>query len=154
VKSLESSAVSNHVDKKKKKRKIKKKTNKLGEKLPTIAGHVGSNQPAIVHHVGSVDNVNKSTKTHRKLKFPCMICKGDHLIKDCTGNSKVVEVWSEVSQPTASHVGDKPSNIYNQVGSKKGKVKFPCLLCKEMHHSYPSLCTDEASYLLKKIVDV
>jgi hypothetical protein len=36
---------SNRVDKKKKKSKIKKKNNKIGGKLPTTAGHVGSDQP-------------------------------------------------------------------------------------------------------------
>jgi hypothetical protein len=154
----EISTASNQVDKKKKKRKIKKKKNKLGGKLPTTAGHVGSDQPTIVHHVGSVDNVDKSTKTHRKPKFPCRICKGDHLLKDFPGIPKVVEVWSQGSQPmssaTAGHAGDNPSTSDNQVGSKKGKVKFPCLLCKEMHHTYLCPRMDEASYLLENIVDV
>jgi hypothetical protein len=125
----ESSVASNQVDKKKKKRKIKKNKNKLGGKLPTTAGHVGSNQPAIVHHVGSVYNVKKSTKTHRKPKFPCNICNGDHLLKDFPGIPKVVEVWYEGSQPVSlaatDNVGDKPSTNDNQVGSKNGKVKFP-----------------------------
>jgi hypothetical protein len=126
----EISAANNQVDKKKKK-------NKLGGNLPTTTGHVGSDQPNIFHHVGSVDNVEKFTKTHHKPKFPCRICKGDHLLKDCHGIPKVVEVCSEGSQPASSavvdHAGDKPSTSDNQVGCKKGKVKFPCLLCKEMH---------------------
>jgi hypothetical protein len=68
-------------------------------------------------------------------------------------------VWSQGSQPTchqplAGHAGDKPSTSDNQVGSKKGKVKFPCLLCKEMHHSYLFPHMDEASYMLENIVDV
>jgi hypothetical protein len=91
---------SNQVDKKKKKRQIKKKKNKLGDKIPTTAGDVESDQPAIVHHVGSVDNVDKSIKTHRKPKFPCRLCKGDHLLKDCPGIPVVVEVWSQGHQPT------------------------------------------------------
>jgi hypothetical protein len=65
----ERSVASNQVDKKKKKRNIKKKKNKLGGKLLTTVGHVGSDQPITVHHVGSVDNVEKSTKTHCKTKF-------------------------------------------------------------------------------------
>jgi hypothetical protein len=66
-------------------------------------------------------------------------------------------VWSEGHQPASStiagYASDKPSTSDNQVGSKKGKVKFPCLLCKEMHHNYLCLRMDEASYLLEKIVD-
>jgi hypothetical protein len=34
-----------------------------------------------------------------------------------------------------------------------GKVKFPCLLCKEMHRTYLCPHMDEASYMLKNIVD-
>jgi hypothetical protein len=153
----EISTASNQVDKKNKKRMIKKKKNNLGGKLPTSAGHVGSDQPTTVHHAGSVDIVDKSTKTHRKPKFPCSICKGEHLLKDFPGIPKVVEVWSEVPQPvsstTASHVGDKPSTSDNIVRSKKGKVNFPFLLCKDMHRSYLFPRMDEASYLLENIVD-
>jgi hypothetical protein len=86
----EISATSNQVYKKQKKRKIKKKKNKLGGKLPTTAGHVGNDQLDIVHHAGSVDYVDKSIKTHCKPKFPCKICKGDHLLKYFLGISKVV----------------------------------------------------------------
>jgi hypothetical protein len=117
----EISIASNQVDKKKK--------NNLEGKLPTPAGHVGSDQTTIVHHAVSVDNVDKSIKTHHKPKLPCRICKSDHLLKDFLGIPKVVEVWYEGSQPTSSvaagHVGDKPSTNDNHVGSKKGKFKFP-----------------------------
>jgi len=127
--SSEISITSNQVAKKKKKRKIKKKKNKIGGKIPNNTGHVGRNQPAIVHHVGSVDNVNKSTKTHCKTKFSCRICKSDHLIKDFPSITKVVEMWSQGSQPASSIVvaqaSENPSTSDNQVGSKKGKVKTP-----------------------------
>jgi hypothetical protein len=112
----------------------------------------------LFHHVESVDNVDKSTMTHCNTKFPCRICKGDHLLKDCTGISQVVEVWSRGSQPASStvadHVGDKPSTSDNQVGSKRGKVKLPCLLCMEMHRNYLFPHMDDDSYMLENIVDV
>ena len=116
------------MDKKKKKSKIKNKKNKKEGKIPTNVGHVGSNQPTFGHHAGSVDGVVKSKKKNHKRKFPCMICKGDHILKDFLGIPKVIEVWSQVSSQsmsstTAGHAGDNPSTS-NEVGSKKGKIKF------------------------------
>jgi hypothetical protein len=84
----ERSQASNSVNKKKKKRKNKKEKNKQGSKLPTIARHVG-NQPLTVNHAGSVDDV-KITQTTRKPKYPCRLCKGIHILKDCPGLSKVI----------------------------------------------------------------
>jgi hypothetical protein len=90
----ESLEASNQVDKKKKKREIKKKNGKKKEKLPTTAGHVGSNQPVTINQAGSIDDGDKPTKTTRKPKFPYRICKGDHLLKYFPGIPKVLEVWS------------------------------------------------------------
>jgi hypothetical protein len=90
--SSESSKASNSVNKKKKKRNIKKKKDKQGSKLPTTAKHVGK-QLVTVNRVGRVDDV-KITQTTRKPKYPCRLCKGSHLIKDCPGLPKVIEVWS------------------------------------------------------------
>jgi hypothetical protein len=76
----EISTTSNHKDKKKKKQKIKKKKTKKEKNLPTTAGHVGSDQETSRHHAGSVDGV--ITSKNRNPKFPCRLCKGDHLLKD------------------------------------------------------------------------
>jgi hypothetical protein len=81
----ERSQAGNLVDKKKKK-------NKKGSKLLTTVKHVGK-QPIIVNRVGSVDDV-KITQTTCKPKYPCRICKGIHLLKDCPSLSKVIETWS------------------------------------------------------------
>jgi hypothetical protein len=95
---------SNQEAQKKKKRNNNKKKNKQG-----------GNQPATDHnHVGSVDDIDKSTNTCRKPKFPCKFCKGDHLIKHFPSIPKVLEVWSQGSQQTmlraaTGHAGDKPS---------------------------------------------
>jgi hypothetical protein len=80
------------MNKKKKKRNIKKKKDKQGSKPPTTVKHVGK-QPVIVNRVGSVDDV-KITQTNRKPKYPYRLCKGSHILKDCPGLSKVIEVWS------------------------------------------------------------
>jgi hypothetical protein len=109
--SSESYEASNPVNKKKKKKKIKKKKNKQGSTLPTTARHVGK-QPVIVNHAGSVDDA-KITQTTRKPKYPCRLCKGIHLLKDCPGLSKVIEAWyTHPHQPLSSaseqHVNDLP----------------------------------------------
>jgi hypothetical protein len=43
------------------------------------AGHVGDKKPTTSSHVGGIDSVKKPRQIGRKPKFPCKICKGDHL---------------------------------------------------------------------------
>jgi hypothetical protein len=150
--SSESSEASNPVNKKKKKRKNKKKKDKKGSKLPTTVKHVGK-QPVTVNHAGSVDDV-KITQTTRKPKYPCRLCKGNHLLKDCPGLSKVIKAWSTHPHQTMSlaseqHTNDPPSTSHDTVGKKKSRVKFPCMLCKGSHLTHLCPCMDEASKLLE-----
>jgi hypothetical protein len=145
--SSESSEASNPVNKKKKKIKNKKKKIKQGSKLPTTVKHVGK-QPVTVICIGSVDDV-KITQTTRKPKYPCRICKGSHLLKECPGLSKVIEAWStHPRQPmllaSEQHADDLPSTSHNTVGKKKSRVKFPCMLCKGSHLTHLFPCMDEA----------
>jgi hypothetical protein len=139
-------------NKKKKKRKNKKKKNKQGSTPPTTAKHVGK-KPIIVNRVGSVDDA-KITQTPRKPKYPCRLCKGSHLLKDCPGLSKVIEAWpttpfQSVSLASEQHADDLPSTSQDTVEKKKSRVKFPCMLCKWSHitHLFPWM--DEASKLLE-----
>jgi hypothetical protein len=148
----ESSKTSNSVNKKKKKRKNKKKQIKQGFKPPTTVKHVGK-QPVTVNRAGSVDDV-KITQTTRKPKYPCRLCKGSHLLKDCPGLPKVIEAWStQPRQPMSStseqHVDDLPSTSHDTVGKKKSRVKFLCMLCKGIHLTHLCPCMDEASKLLE-----
>jgi hypothetical protein len=150
--SSESSEPSNSVNKKKKKRKNKKKKTKQGSKLPTSVKHVGK-QPVTVNRAGSVDDV-KITQTPRKPKYPCRLCKGSHLLKDCPGLSKVIEAWSThprqpMSLASEQHADDLPSTSHDTVGKKKSRVKFPCMLCKGSHLTHLCPCMDEASKLLE-----
>jgi hypothetical protein len=152
----ESSKASNSVDKKKKKKhKNKKKKNKQGSQLPTTARHVGKD-PVTVNHAGSFDDA-KITQTTCKPKYPCNICKGNHLIKDFPGLSKVIEAWcTQLRQPMSStsqqHVDDLPSTSQDTIGKKKSRVKFPCMLCKGSHLTHLFPCMDEASKLLEDMV--
>jgi hypothetical protein len=150
--SSESSEPSNSVNKKEKKRKNKKKNNKQGSKLPTTVKHVGK-QPVTVNRVGSVDDV-KITQMTRKPKYPCRLCKGSHLLKDCPGLSKVIEAWStHPRQPTSlaseQHADDPPSTSHDMVEKKKSRVKFPCILCKGSHLTHLCPYMEEASKLLE-----
>jgi hypothetical protein len=148
----ESSEASNPVNKKKKKRKNKKKKDKQGSKPPTTVKHVGK-QPVTVNRVGSVDDVKIAQTTH-KPKYPCRLCKGSHLLKDCPGLPKVIEVWStHPRQPTLlaseQHADNPPSTSHDTVGKNKSRVKFPCMLCKGSHLTHLCLHMDEASTLLE-----
>jgi hypothetical protein len=132
----ESSEASNLVDKKKDKRKNKKKKNKEGSKLPTTTGHVGK-KPVTVNHAGSGDAA-KIIQTTRKPKYPCRVCKGIHVLKDCPGLSKVIEAWSThllqtMSLASEQHIDDLPSTSQAIIGKKKSRVKFLCMLCKGSH---------------------
>jgi hypothetical protein len=150
--SSESSEPSNSVNKKKKKRKDKKKKIKQGSKLPTSVKHVGK-QPVTVNSAGSVDDV-KITQTTRKPKYPCRLCKGSHLLKDCPGLSKVIEAWSThprqpMSSASEQHADDLLSTSHDTVGKKKSRVKFSCMLCRGSHltHLFPHM--EEALKLLE-----
>jgi hypothetical protein len=150
--SSESYEASNSVNKKKKKRKIKKNKDKQGSKPPTTVKHVGK-QPVTVNRAGSVDDV-KITQTTYKSKYPCRICKGSHLLKDCPGISKVIEVWStslfqSTSSTSEQHVDDPPSTSQDTVGKNKCRVKFPCMLCKGSHLTHLCSRMEEASKLLE-----
>jgi hypothetical protein len=154
--SSESSKPSNSVNKKKKKRKNKKKKNNQGSKLPTTVKQVGK-QPVTVSRAGSVDEV-KITQTTRKPKYPCRLCKGSHLLKDCPGLSKVIEAWSTcprqpMSSASEQHTDDFPSTSHDTVEKKKSRVKFPCMLCKGSHLTHLCHHMEEASKLLEDMTN-
>jgi hypothetical protein len=45
----------------------------------TYANHVGDVKPTTASHVGGIEFVEKPRWIGHKPKFPCNICKGDHL---------------------------------------------------------------------------
>jgi hypothetical protein len=86
-----------------------------------------------------------------KPKFPCILCKVDHFLRDFPGLAKVLEMWSFMSSPPMGHVGETSSSSDVKVGKKKGIVKFPCMLSKGDHYSHLCPHIYEASYLLENI---
>jgi hypothetical protein len=148
----ESSEASNPINKKKKKRKNKKKKTKQGSKPPTTVKHVGK-QRVTVNRAGSVDDV-KIAQTTRKPKYPCRLCKGSHILKDCPGLPKVIEAWSTcprqpMSFSSEQHADDLSSTSHDTVGKMKSRVKFPCMLCKGSHLTHLCPHMDEASKFLE-----
>jgi hypothetical protein len=61
---------------------------------PTSASHVGDVQPSTASHVGGIDSIEKPRWIGRKPKFPCKLCKGDHLTHLCLGILEVQRLWS------------------------------------------------------------
>jgi hypothetical protein len=108
-------------------------------------------KPITVNNIGSVDEVNKIKMKNPKTKFPCILCKGDHFLRDFPGLTQVLEMWSSTSSASVGHVNDTPSTSNVQVGKKKKTIKFPCMLCKDNHYSHLCPRMDEASSLLEKL---
>jgi hypothetical protein len=61
---------------------------------PTSASHIGDVKPATSSHAGGIDSVEKPRWIGRKTKFPCNLCKGDHLTHLCLGIPEVQILWS------------------------------------------------------------
>ena len=61
---------------------------------PTFASHVGYVQPNTAIHVGGIDSIEKPRYIGCKPKFPCNLCKGDHLPHLCPSLPKARRLWS------------------------------------------------------------
>jgi hypothetical protein len=61
---------------------------------PTSASHVGDVKPTTASHARGINSVEKPRRIGRKPKFPCKLCKGDHLTHLCLGITKPQILWS------------------------------------------------------------
>ena len=127
---------------KKKKKKTKKKKSNKGE-------------ASSVTMAPKKSPLDKPSNPPRKVKFPCMLCTGDHLLRDCPGIPKVLEVWSN-GRPSlpldfGSHVGGTSPISTSKAPKKQGKLTNPYKLC-EGHHAI-HLCTymDESKRFLDNL---
>jgi len=51
----------------------------------------------------STSQVRPPSTPLRKIKFPCKLCKGDHLLRDCLGIPRIIEAWShDLARPSSS----------------------------------------------------
>ena len=98
--------------------------------------------------------MEKSSNHPYKVKFPCMLCKGYHLHRDCPGIPTLLEMWSIGSHQTfllvsGDHASDKLSTSDSKVHGRQGKVKFPYKLCEGNHTIHLCPYMDEASKVLE-----
>ena len=134
---------------------------RVGGQFPSSSHHARCTQPFTASLDGSTNSIENPIKIGHKIKFPCDLCKGDHLIHISLGILEVLKVWSSsqgssslnpsiVSQqpmsPTSgNHVEDKPSTNENEVQGNKEKVKFPCILFMGYHFTHHFPHKDESS---------
>ena len=117
---------SNQVAKKNKKKTKKKKSHK--------------------REVKSKTQVRPPSAPPRKVKFPCKLCKDDHLLRDCPGIPRILKVWSHnpahPSFSSKAHGDATPSTDNIQ---EKGKIRIPCRLCEGNHPLHLFTLMDKAS---------
>ncbi|CAA3018918.1 retrotransposon, unclassified [Olea europaea subsp. europaea] len=97
---------------KKKKKKTKKAKSAKGEvKSLVIATSTPSSSP----------EAEPPYAPPRKVKFPCRLCKEDHLLRDCPGIPMILDAWShDPARPSSS-----PDDATLSVGKDKGNRKPP-----------------------------
>ena len=95
---------SNLVAKKKKKKKTKKKKSHKRE-------------------VKSTTQVRPPSAPPWKVKFPCKLCKDDHLLRDCPGIPRILEVWShDPACPSSSSKAHGDATLSTDNIQEKGKI--------------------------------
>ena len=104
----ESLDLSNQVAKKKKKKTKKKKSDK------------GEASSAVI--VPKKPPLDKPSNPLRKVKFPCMLCTGNHLLWDCPGIPKVLEVWSNGRLPLPLAFGIQVGGTSSASARKSPKI--------------------------------
>ena len=106
----------------------KKKKKKKSDKREANSTVVASKTPAL----------NEPSKPPWKVKFPCILCHRNHILRDFPGIPKVLEVWSNGRPPlplaSGSQVGGTSSAGADKAPKKQGKITNPCKLC-EGHHA-------------------
>jgi hypothetical protein len=69
-------------------------TSHVIEPSPTSTNHVGDVQPTTTSHAWGIDSVEKPRWIGHKPKFPCNLCKVDHLTHLFPGILEVQILWS------------------------------------------------------------
>ena len=106
-----------------------------GGKLSASVGHAERKQSATARHV---DTVEKTSRSKCKLKFPCKLCKGDHITHQCPAIAEVRRVWSETQEfpsPEKPIVSQQPTQpLVDQVVKSISDLVDPTLLLESVPH--------------------
>ena len=90
----------------------------------------GGNQETIAMDTTSID---KFSSHPHKVKFPCIICKGDHLLRDFPGIPKVLEVWYLGSHwPLEIMLVKYPQIVIVRFMGKRINSDFPVIYVKQI----------------------
>jgi len=88
----------------------------------------------------------------QKVKFPCRLCNGDHLLHDCLGIPRILEVWScDLAHPSSSSKAHDDATLSTRNGKEKGKIRIPCRLCEGNHPLHVCPLMDKASIVLESL---
>lgn len=132
----------------KKKRKTKKKKSNKG----TVTKTKKTTSTTVVPPRTTEDGLLPTPPP--KVKFPCRLCKENHLLRDCPGIPRVLRIWARdparPSSSTGPHSDDTPV-VGNTKG--KGKIRLPCKLCEGHHFLHLCPLMDKASSVLESLAD-
>jgi len=126
------------VAKKKKKKTKKKNSHKQEAKSATTAP--------------STALVGTASAPLWKVKFPCKLWKDEHILHDCPGIPKILEVWShDLAQPSSSSEAHGDATPLAGNGKEKGKIRIPCRLCEGNHPLHLCPLMDKDSAILESL---
>lgn len=87
-----------------------------------------------------------------KVKFPCRLCKDNHLLRDSPSIPRVLEVWSrDPARPSSSSEAHADATLSVGNRKKKGKIQIPCKLCEGHHPLHLCPLMEKASAVLKSL---
>ena len=134
---------STQVAKKKKKKKTKKKKSTKGEDKSLVTTPSSPSSPP---------KVKSPSSPPRKVKFPCWLCKEGHILRDCLGIPRVLDVWSrDPAHPSSSSESHGDATLSVGKGKGKWKVRFPYRLCEGSHPLHLCPLMDKASSVLESL---
>ena len=71
----------------------------------------------------STSQVETPSAPLRKVKFPCKLCKGDHILRYCPGIPRILDVWSrDPAHPSSSSEAHGDATLSTGKSKKKGKI--------------------------------
>jgi hypothetical protein len=75
-------------------------------------------KPSTASHARGIDSVEKPIWIGRKPKFPCNLCKGDHLTHLCPSILEVQRLWSLSAISSDSESSEVSSQFFQPLVAK------------------------------------